>query len=87
VCEKNLTGAPLQGKHKDRAGLERLASEKHSSLLRTIINYSRKMFFVTYNRLNKLKCNIQLGCLESLANDKHSNLLVKFVSNEEKEVL
>ncbi len=31
--------------HKHLAMLESLVSEKHSSLLRTLVNYGRKMFY------------------------------------------
>ncbi len=54
---KNLSGPPLEGRrltHKYYTRLERLARDKHSSLLRKSVNYDRNKFYDTGSRSRPL---------------------------------
>jgi hypothetical protein len=75
----------LLEKHKIK--LERLESNKHSSLDGPFINYDRKksyksLFFILYKLLEKHK-----NKLEKLESDKHSSFLGPIVNYGHKKVL
>jgi hypothetical protein len=57
---EHLEDAPLKGRlpahtRKRYTRLERLARDKHSSLLRTLINYGRKKFYNIGPRANVIR--------------------------------